>query len=424
MDEMLIALAVTLIFAAIALFIIEEFDILSPTVVTVGIMGFSALLAALSSDVYNFTMTPDAALLLMLPLFTFVCSALYVKSKCNFIKPKALPNFTVKTKYVLIFSGIALVFLCLNLWELYRLSERFGNYDGIFGMIKTVRPYIEKGEAQLSRWSNYRNYFAEGLAYVSAFAFFYKLFFDKVKVKILLLPMMIYMPFLILSTGRMGLLLYVIYLALIGCITYRLKQNDSVESRKVSARWAIYSAVFFFLLFLGFGFFTGKFSLSGAASNPFAVLAHYGGASIPAFSEIMKLPYVYDGNIGSYTLIGVYRILQKFIELPNVAIFPPFVSFQGMDTNIYTAYYRYIIDFGVVGCTAIMVFFGGFYTFFYTLAKSGNLGAFAIIAYSAFSYPIFLFFQDERFFLDLFGTAVIYQLAALFFFYKIILRKG
>ena len=114
MDEMLIALAVTLIFAALALFIIEEFDILSPTVVTVGIMGFSALLAALASDVYNFTMTPDAALLLILPLFAFVCSALYVKSKCNFIKLKELPNFTVKTKYVVIFSAIALVFLFLN----------------------------------------------------------------------------------------------------------------------------------------------------------------------------------------------------------------------------------------------------------------------------------------------------------------------
>lgn len=418
MSELLFILAGILVFLSLTLYILDDFDLLSPPVIATGIMAISSTLAFLASDVFNFQMTFKGMFLLLLGILSFVAASYFVKYKIQMLSIKKLADFSIKPKLLLAFSGIMFVFLMFNFWEVYSLAEKFG-HNSVFGMISAVRPHIEQEDAAFSRWTYYRLYFAQGLAYVSTFALFYKLFYEKKLERPLLIPMALYAPFLLLSTGRMGLLVYAIYIAVVAGILYRLSRNDTIEARKYSSKLVIGAGVAFFFLFLIFGFFTGKVSLSEGARGPFLILAHYGGASIPAFGEIMKLPLITDGSIGSHTLVGAYRVLGKFMELPDIMLFLPFVEFSGLNTNVYTAFYRYILDFGALGMVMIMMIFGVGYTFFYMLASRGALGIFGIIAYGAFSFPIFLFFQDERFFLDIFGTTAIYQIVSLYFFYKI-----
>lgn len=100
------------------------------------------------------------------------------------------------------------------------------------------------------------------------------------------------------------------------------------------------------------------------------------------------------------------------------------MKFDGIDTNVYTAEWRYYKDFGIMGMSAIMWILGAFYTFFYNKIKYCSSSPFIAIFYSSIAFPLFLSSIDERFFIDLFGTSILYQFLLLYLCYKIVICKS
>ncbi len=96
-------------------------------------------------------------------------------------------------------------------------------------------------------------------------------------------------------------------------------------------------------------------------------------------------------------------------NIDNIDMFLPFVKFNGIDTNVYTAEWRYVRAFGVIGMAAIMWLLGAFYSIYYNWLKYSSNKITALLLYATISYPLFLSSIDERFFLDLFGTTIIYM---------------
>ena len=110
-------------------------------------------------------------------------------------------------------------------------------------------------------------------------------------------------------------------------------------------------------------------------------------------------------------------------DFPNVKIFLPFTEFNGINTNVYTAEWRYVKDFGITGMMAIMWLLGVFYSTFYNWLKYSETGIYGLLLYGTISYPLFLSSIDERFFLDLFGTSIIYIALVLFVTKKILIDR-
>ncbi|MBO6177996.1 MAG: oligosaccharide repeat unit polymerase [Selenomonadaceae bacterium] len=425
MIDALLPLTLALVLFAALLFIVSDFDILSPAVIVALVMAFSSVLALASASTWNLYMPFYGATILFLGVLIFSLTSLAVKSKLNFIKSVNLPNFDVKPVPVILLSIFTFILAFFSFKETYELAESLGNDQGVFGMIGAIRPHLESGDITISRTMNYRNTFATLFAYVSAFAFFYLLIIKNTFRKLLLIPMFLLSPFLILTTGRMNLLFYVIYLLIHACILYRLREGDSKASRKRSLKWTLYAGGAFFALFLILGTLTGKVAFDGTGRSPLLILAHYGGASIPAFGALMELPVIDDGLIGSHISLGLYRMLSRLgFDLPEVMTFLPFLHFDGMKTNVFTAFWRYIEDFGLWGMFLFTSLLSLFYTLFYELTKSGRLGAYGIILYSSLAYPLFMFFQDERLIMDFSGTPIVYHVILLFVFYKVILKKS
>ena len=309
--------------------------------------------------------------------------------------------------------------------ELYNLSLSLGNVGGIANIIKVVRPAIEKQTVSLSRWMNYRQVLAMAIANVYSFMLLFNGFYSRFKIKdlFLIVPIVLYFPFMIMTTGRMAMMSFGINFFVLGMVLYLKKKGYTFQCNQRAILFLCIAAFVVISLFLLMGFFTGK--IANENRTVFMILAHYAGVSLPAFDKAIHSVYTDNGFIGSTTLIGVYRILGRLgITVPHVDVFLLFVKFDGIDTNVYTAEWRYYKDFGFIGMGAIMWLMGASYSLFYNKIKYDFVSPFAIIVYASIAFPLFLSSIDERFFMDLFGTAIVYQFVLLFILYKAIVCKS
>lgn len=316
-------------------------------------------------------------------------------------------NYSVCILSILI---LGLIFI-YNLYDLYRMSLSLGNHSGILSSIKVVRRAIEAQDSSLDfRWMNYRQQIAAGIAYCYSYFFLKQIVLNGESLKknlFLVFPSIIYVAITVLNTGRILLISFFIYNFFVFSVLYKQKYKFSLKVNNKITLYSIIFGVVCIFLFMIIGVFTGKGFASG--NNIFFVLAHYLGLSIPALGVKLNNAIVTSNYVGSDFMVGVYRILHKVSSAyPEVDIFLPFTKFYNIDTNVYTAEWRYYSSFGFVGLLLMMWILGVFFSSFYWAAKY-LCKPLVLITYGYCSYVLFLSSIDERFFIDLFGTTFIYQ---------------
>lgn len=403
-----------------------KFDVLEPGVLMSATMTFSAFMAFLNIDRWSLTFGFEAWLLLTIAIVLFQLGS-YCSYKFGFKNAK-IQSYHSDVRYepawlLTAFCCIGMIGMAIfSFWELYNLSISLGNVEGITSIIKIVRPAIEKQLISLSRWMNYRQALALAIASVYSFMLLFNVFNSKLKVKdlFLLTPIVLYFPFMIMTTGRMAMMSFGIYFFVLGMVLYQKKYGYTIQCNQKAILFLVVASIAFIGMFLLMGFFTGKIASENHTVS--MILAHYAGIPLPAFDKAIHTVYTDNGFVGSTTLLGLYRVLGRLgITVPQVDIFLPFVKFDGIDTNVYTAEWRYYKDFGSIGLCAIMWILGASYSLFYNKIKYDQVSPFVIIFYASIAFPLFLSSIDERFFLDLFGTAIIYQFALLYILYKVII---
>lgn len=419
----------TMALLVIGILIFYQFDILQPAVLMTGSMMFSALMAYITMDRWGLPFSVSSYFLLTLAIVMFIFGSVFCsccgfsrcRTKIQICEYRYEPQLWIT--FIVILGMILLAILSFR--ELYDLSISLGNTGGYTNIIKTVRPYIEKQTVSLSRWMNYCQTLALALASTFAYMSLFNIFYSKFKVYdlILLLPIVLYIPFMIFTTGRMAMMSFGIFIFVLGTLLYQKSQNYTKKSTDNALMFFAVAGILFIIFFLFMGFFTGK--IASENHNVLMILAHYAGISLPAFDKAIHTIYTDNGFVGSHTLLGIYRILSRIgIDVPSVDIFLPFVKFNGIDTNVYTAEWRYYLDFGTFGMGAIMWIMGAAYTFFYSCIKYSSSSAFFLILYSFIAFPLFLSSIDERFFLDLFGTAILYDIILILLFKRLIIDNS
>lgn len=419
----------TMLFLSICLLVFYKFDVLEPGVLLPATMGFSAFMAYLNMGRWSLPFGFESWVLLTLAIVMFQFGSLYCYIG-GFIRSKNVSPFIIR-KYTpsLIMTGFCcVIMICMAIFsfhELYELSIQLGNTEGVANILKVVRPAVEKQSVYLSRWMNYRQVVAQSIASIYAYLLLSKIISSQMKLRdlFLIFPVILYVPFMIMTTGRMAMMTFGIYIFVLGTILYKIKNRYSIVSNQKSILFLLFAGVAVIGAFLLMGYFTGKIAHENRTVS--MIIAHYAGVSLPAFDEAIHSIYTDDGFIGSSTLLGLYRILGRIgFSTPHVDLFLPFVKFDGIDTNVYTAEWRYYKDFGIMGMSAIMWVLGAFYTFFYNKIKYCSSSPFIAIFYSSIVFPLFLSSIDERFFIDLFGTSILYQFLLLYLCYKIVICKS
>ena len=426
MDDRFLLLFVVLLAMLVAATVRCKFDFLEPRIIAVGMMTLSTFFALLTSEMWQFGMSVEGFLLIIGAMLAF-CFGSRFAGRCFDDSDKLAPSdvaraYEVSPLKMTVTIALMLAMFWCNLQTIYELSVEYGNSGGYADMIRTLRPLIEQNELVFSRWISYRNQLAQAIAYVFFYMFAYNRIFAGVNRLQLLVPVACYIPFPILSTARMAVFFLAIYMIVVTLILYQKRNRFELPAKLNAVKYLIGGGIMFIAIFFVMGALTGK-TISGERT-PFIILAHYIGLSIPALDALIHQSIVETPYIGSHSLHGIYRALQKIDpSAPSVPLFDPLVHFVGIDTNVYTSLGHYFLDFGIVGTVIIMWILGAVYTFFYSAIKRRQSNfALMLMCYGAFCYPLFLISISERVFFDLLGTTSIYTLTLLFLSKKIFLR--
>lgn len=427
-EDSAIILFITMFLLTSLALLTTKFDILHPFVVFCITMTSSALLTVIMKHQWQLHVSSFATIIWSTSIIVFGLGALWSElclHKYTIISKNNSTN-NLEISYKIMILMLILMSLCVifNFKETYEASIRLGNTQGIFNMIRTVRLATEKGvDVHLSRWMSYRTLFTASFTYICILIYFQNVFLAKksiIKNGIYLTPIIFYIPILILSGGRMGLLNLSIYILIVGAVLYEKRNNFSQKSKIKVIVACVAAGILFLMLFLVFGFFTGKVSLHGR--GPFDIIAHYGGLSAPALSIYLNSISLETPYIGLTTLWDIYKKISILgLDLPKSVTFLNFVHFNGVTTNVYTAMRRYIEDYGFLGMYMIMFFLGMLYTSIYKYVKFISRSNITLAFYASIALPLFFSINDDIFFSHVIRTTTVYQFIVMFAFYKLIM---
>ena len=405
-------------------------DILEPAVVVTGVMTLSAFLAAVTQAMWSYDLTEPGFLWLSASMLAFSAGSIFASWHMGEGRtPKDVPPQDSRGGWhdalaLIILTPVLAILAWQSYEEAYALSVSLGNMSGPLGILGTLRPAMEHDGLTFSRWMVYRQVFAQIVAVVSMYIFLRRAIYGRFwwGCCFWLVPVVLDLPFMVLTTGRLAMVSFGIASLVMGAVLYEKKHGSTRRTHLRVLGGTVGAGFLCLVLFLLMGFLTGK-GLS-ADRTPFVVLAHYMGVSIPAFGVVADLPLPETGYPFANTLVGPYRIASYFLPfLPKVDTFLSFVYFDGIDTNVYTTIWRYLLDFGHIGMLVFMALFGGGYTLAYHYVRSHASGAVAIMLYAVMAYPIFLSSISEHLLFDFGGTTTIYDIVLIFIVSRLLLQK-
>lgn len=422
-DSFIYFLTATILLLSVISFVKSQFDILNPAFIYNICLTGCCTLAALYTKAWDLPMHFNSAMIIIGMSFLFFLGSVlaefsvglddYIIEKSN----ESSRGFFIDWPLWIFFFALLLYFIYLNYIEFLTVASQITQEQEFTKMLGPLIEGISHQKIELSRWNEYRLRFATGMAYLSVLAVWINLTAHEYKE---LLKwgcfVILYFPFVVLTGGRQQFM----YLIMFGLISFFLiyRKADIHNSLRKEFMIVGIAVIVFFMCFLGIGCVNGKI---GADANFLKVLVHYAGTNISAFDVYINEMTIPDTPyIGSTTLTPIYGFLHaRGFDVPQFFQYITlFTAFGPVTTNVYTAFYRYINDFGDFGCVLVMFLLGFFYTFFYRQIYRHGLKNWMILIYASIAYPIFLIGREERFFNEILTTSKISFIVCLLILYK------
>lgn len=397
-------------------------------------MTISLFLGVLNIERWNLFVGTETSLIVILGMWAFAAGAVFAHycslkkeatniKKLNQIK---LGVYDIPWHLISLCTIIIIVLAYFNFHELYDLSIQLGNHAGIRNMIKTLRYPLEREEIHFSREYSYRSMISMAVATSFLYVFINNLIASKkvaAKYFSLLFPVFAVFPFFIMSTGRRSIVHFIICGIVLTGIIWQQKYGSMHKTRMKVLKLLGISGIIAIGIYFAMGFLTGKVQIGGR--DPFTIISHYGGLSVPALEQYITTIHSENQYIAQNTMLGIYGNLNTLgHHLETGKGFLPFVSFKGTDyitTNVYTVFYRLLADYSMPGLLLIMFLFGMILTYSYDCLRYMHVPG-MLVVYAYFAYiPFFLFIDDQ--FMRLFTTRTIYFATILLAFIYILRKK-
>lgn len=433
---MLIYLVGILSFCLIINYYILGEDLIAPSFIVNAAFLFSSTLALFSQKTWGTSFHFNTLMLILSTLVVFwsgcwvservfagekTKSAVNQNINCDMV---LYQTSSISFKLILGVTSFIILMDILAFYYMYKFSIDLGNNQGYLNIIATLRPLIESKKIELPQFFNMLSIVPMVVSY-----FFLALYWGVAIVKgkyftrlYYLFPILFYIPFILLSTGRTEFLRVTTYSLLIIAV---LIQKRFGYSSKVNFKILVYSfllILIFSFCFFSAGHFTGKIITNDR--TPFIIVAHYTGAQIPALDVFLNTYMIPDdGFIGKSTLLPEYRALRALgVNLPQTSMFLEFVKYNTVDTNIYTPIRRYIQDYGYSGMLMAYFLIGLIYTYAYNFIKYRSDNLIYLVLYAFCSIPLFMLAHDEILLTNLVSLGNIIRIIFFFLVYHIFLK--
>lgn len=408
-------------------FIKSKSDILHPSFIYSICLTGCCSLAALYTPIWNLPMHFNTAMILIVMSLLFISGSWMAESYFNGVNNKTKRENRMKVIGAFhigwITWGVFLILLALFAYLNYRdflnVASQVTNETEFNKMLFPVIDGLAHQQIKFDRWYVYRMRFATGMAYISVLAVWLNLMTHQYKeVFKWFCFILLYLPFMILTGGRQQFM----YLILFSMVSFFLvSRKNSVNSNSLGKELLIIGVAFITFLgcFLGIGVINGKI---GSEVSFLRVLVNYAGINISAFDVFINEMLLTDTPyIGTTTLDPFYNFLNSHgFNVPSFSMYiTMFTSFGPVTTNVYTAFYRYIYDYGYLGCALILFLLGFIYTIVYRFVYYSGMKNWLILVYASIAYPIFLIGREERFFNEIFTTSEVSFILEILVLYKL-----
>ena len=411
------------LFVVIA-FIKSKGDVINPSFLYSTCLAGCCLLSAIYTKIWNLPMHFNTAIIIVTMSLFFFLGAFLAEYCCKIDIDKKIyisysaQAFCINWRIWVFFILLMSFFAYLNYEEFLSVARQVTSAIEFKDMLRPVIKGLAHQEIELTRWNAYRLRFATGMAYVSILAVWINLLAHRYK-EVLKWGcfVLLYIPFMVLTGGRQQFMYLIIYGMDSFFIIYRKYNLTKRLVRKELAIVGI-ATVIFLCCFLGIGIVSGKIDQD---ANFFKVLVHYAGINIAAFDVYINEMVMPDNHfIGTTTLGSIYGFIKaRGFDVPHYTQYIPFfTSFGPVTTNVYSAFFRYIHDFGYLGCALIMFLIGFFYTFLYRKLYCEGLKNWMILVFSSIIYPVLLMGREERFLNEIITTSEISFLIGILILYK------
>ena len=340
---------------------------------------------------------------------SFKTKAQYKLQKYNLYIPLKL------TSIVLVFMIIVTYFDYIELRNYAGTSE-----GGLFVIVTIARTnsYIEGEVFSHSFFLLQCLYACKVISFIYLYVFMYRYFVLKKRSWLYLIPFLIVFVQEILSTGRNG----IIYLLYALMVTYYFAiQNSNGWKHSNDRRFIMWMSIpfsMFIVLFLYMSFMRkdGDVDLVENFST-------YFGGSIYVLDKYVET-YGLDAKasyFGEQTQVLYYSILNALgLSSQKAVVVLPMMPHRYGESNIYTAFGRYIHDYGLYGLMIITFLLGFCYTYLYNKLRNRTINGLYIVLYILITYPITQMSIEERFFCDFLTARSFYNILYAVIAYKLL----
>lgn len=325
-----------------------------------------------------------------------------------------------KTGLVCIFMGVVTV---LEYHEILSIS---GGVSGI-AAVAAARQYLYINSTSFTHTAFVLHglYISRMLGLIYVFDLWYSPIIRHSKVNIIsIVPVALYAVQTVLSTGRTEMLYFVYGIVVIGYILYMSSIKWQYRGEQKFLKYIYVAIVVAIALFVVMG---NMRSSNVGKRSAFDMLSGYGGSSISALDQyIAKYGTHSISNFwGEETQPLLYSILKalNISEHSSVAVMRPITLRNYTTTNIYTAFRRYIHDYGLIGLVAISCIVGYLYSYAFNRIKNTNNTSLRVIVYAFLSYPLVEISIEERVLSTLVTARTLFCLIYVYIAYCILYSK-
>ena len=398
--------------------------ILFPSVIVCGMFLLSSLFTAINKK-WGIQIQLDTYLILIFSIIFFSIGCLLGREKIIVVgKKTSKANSYLDITKINMSKDMAFLvdLVCLAVSFFYfryqlSLSFVYGNTNGLSGMIGALRRAIVN-DAEVARLGIALNLgisFTRAAGITSLYIIISNVI-ERRRIKIYtLLPVVCLLINSILATGRGALIMIVTTIIYdIYAINY-LKNNKNINGKII--RYGILLFCVFIIVFWALGTLTE----TSKVLNFWDTISIYIGSPIVCIDGFIKKGWNVSSAFGIHTFAGIYNMLSTFgFDIDFISNHEKMFRWSTYSSNIYTALYPYLFDFGVLG-TFFMQFVLGLLngTVWKKYTNNNAVTNFLLITYGRFFGSALVYYSiAERFCSNYLALNAIAEM----FFYLIIIK--
>ncbi len=387
---------------------VSKFDLINPAVLVLAVWFLSSFLAIFFVNDWNVEVSFSSTLIQLscLSALTIPCILINYKTykQAEITSYRDFSNFIL---FFLLVYSICSYFLVIKILTDFAVEWGYSE-ESQMSLLQFVRfQMTHNDDVNLGRVFPFILRLNFALGCIAFYIFCENLFFKtKNKLKLVLLILLSIIPLYIsvLSSGRTFILSMIIaYLAI---FLVKFGKISAWSNRKQMHKLLcilLCIPVLFIIIFIMIGFFAlnrfGDGTLSSITSNVIMYLS----SSIALFSvgleNITTFP---ESRFGEYSFNSIYGTLKGLGVIDDfISPFLPHVNIGEWNSNIYTANFRYVLDFGVIGAIFTNVFIGTLIGMIYHFIKYKSKFSFHLLSiYLLLLYGLLMSFFDENLFFN------------------------